>query len=274
MLGGVPRVSKALVVACLAIALVGCRSATEFFAHPRPRPVPTDPRTGWAHYELKIDSRAKRRVRVGKDGPWLEPGASIVVDRSIPPQRLGHEKPRDRFAPRNHAVRTDLIELIDGDTRTVLSVDVLVFLSGLEEEKIIPLPRIAGGAPRVTAGIHAPNHRRPGRRYAVDLVPSGATAALGARVDSPVDARVVAVRKNEADRPGGRPNEILLQCDDGMVLLLSHFEKGSIPWRPDERVRRGQLLGRIGLSGETSGAHLHVELLRAARGRPAKLRRE
>ena len=72
---------------------------------------------------------------------------------------------------------------------------------------------------------------------------------------------VVGVSSMFPDRPGGLPNEVIVRADDGRVWRFAHFARASIPVRPGERVAVGALLGRIGLSGQTTGPHLHMELV-------------
>jgi murein DD-endopeptidase MepM/ murein hydrolase activator NlpD len=44
----------------------------------------------------------------------------------------------------------------------------------------------------------------------------------------------------------------------------AHLQRGSLKVRVGERVRRGQLLGRLGQSGNSAAPHLHFHLSSAA----------
>jgi murein DD-endopeptidase MepM/ murein hydrolase activator NlpD len=60
-------------------------------------------------------------------------------------------------------------------------------------------------------------------------------------------------------------NGVRLDHGDGWISQLCHLRRGSVAVRPGDRVAAGALLGRVGLSGETSFPHLHVGFERAGR---------
>jgi murein DD-endopeptidase MepM/ murein hydrolase activator NlpD len=47
----------------------------------------------------------------------------------------------------------------------------------------------------------------------------------------------------------------------GVYLLYGHFQPGSLRVHVDERVRRGQVLGLIGTSGNSTTPHLHFQVM-------------
>jgi hypothetical protein len=51
----------------------------------------------------------------------------------------------------------------------------------------------------------------------------------------------------------------LLKGDNGYFYRLSHAQPGSVSARPGQRVEQGQYLQRVGVSGNTTGAHLDYE---------------
>jgi hypothetical protein len=56
-------------------------------------------------------------------------------------------------------------------------------------------------------------------------------------------------------------NYIALRADTGEFLLMAHLQQGSVCVKPDQRVLEGQIVGKVGNSGNTSGPHLHIETL-------------
>jgi hypothetical protein len=68
-----------------------------------------------------------------------------------------------------------------------------------------------------------------------------------------------AVIPDEAQRldPGGFGNHVTIRAADGRASWLLHLEAGSIAVRPGEAVRTGDMLGRIGFSGDALFPHLH-----------------
>jgi hypothetical protein len=55
-------------------------------------------------------------------------------------------------------------------------------------------------------------------------------------------------------------NSVTMRLADGRYASYMHLRPGSVRVRGGQRVRRGQLLGRVGNSGQSGGAHLHFEL--------------
>lgn len=166
-----------------------------------------------------------------------------------------------------------------------------------------PLPRLGpplAGGPWVA--VYEPmmdfGHRRyvyavagaariPGR-HAVDwLRPAGsAQPALGAPVLAVADAVVVAARDGvaEPDPKGPRPSPVLgdatgnyiaLDLGGGGFAFYEHLMPGLAVVTGD-RVRRGQIIARIGSTGQASEPHLHFHLASAnspldAEGMPYRL---
>ena len=60
-----------------------------------------------------------------------------------------------------------------------------------------------------------------------------------------------------ADLPG---NQVVLRVGPGVYLLYAHMKPGSVRVRVGERVRRGQLLGKLGNSGNSATPHLHLQV--------------
>jgi len=81
---------------------------------------------------------------------------------------------------------------------------------------------------------------------------------------SPCDGTVVRAVDGlpDLDPPRSDParaagNHVLLE-HDGTKILLAHLRQGSVAVADGARVRRGQPLGRVGNSGNTSEPHLHI----------------
>ena len=91
---------------------------------------------------------------------------------------------------------------------------------------------------------------------------------LGEPVFSPCDGEVVWSRDGIPDIPrlgGDTPagNAVAVSCK-GIVVGLGHFENGSVTVEVGDRVQTGTQLGRIGMSGNTAGPHLHFHAERGA----------
>ena len=107
---------------------------------------------------------------------------------------------------------------------------------------------------------------------------------FGREVVAPADGRVVAVRDGARDhrsrstwpafaymvvegfvRELGGPrfllgNVVVLDLGDGSFATLAHLQQGSAAVEPGRTVRRGELLGRCGNSGNSSEPHVHLQL--------------
>lgn len=55
-------------------------------------------------------------------------------------------------------------------------------------------------------------------------------------------------------------NQVVLKLRDGRFATYGHLQTGSVRVHRGQRVRRGQVLGLVGNSGQSGGAHLHFQL--------------
>lgn len=55
-------------------------------------------------------------------------------------------------------------------------------------------------------------------------------------------------------------NHIILQIADNRFVTYAHLQKGSIKVRAGDHVHRGDVLALLGNSGNTTGAHLHLQV--------------
>jgi Peptidase family M23 len=56
-------------------------------------------------------------------------------------------------------------------------------------------------------------------------------------------------------------NHVILKLGKGVFAAYAHLVRGSVRVHRGERVREGQVIGRLGNSGNTSGPHLHFQLM-------------
>jgi len=90
----------------------------------------------------------------------------------------------------------------------------------------------------------------------------------GLPVLAPADATVYATSDGEPDMPigvlgGGKDacgNQVILEVAPSQFLFLCHLKPGSISVKKGDRVTAGQMLGRVGNSGNSSEPHLHIHM--------------
>jgi hypothetical protein len=98
--------------------------------------------------------------------------------------------------------------------------------------------------------------------------------AYGAEVLAVADGTVVATLDTLDDQvPGALPdpstitletvdgNHVILDLGNGHFGFYAHLQKGSVTVKPGDRVRRGQVLGLLGNTGNSSAPHLHFHLM-------------
>jgi murein DD-endopeptidase MepM/ murein hydrolase activator NlpD len=79
------------------------------------------------------------------------------------------------------------------------------------------------------------------------------SAAIGTPITAPADGVVVF-----ADRETGYGKVLKISHGYGFTTLYAHLDRFSV--KPGQRLTRGQVIARVGLTGRTSGPHLHYEV--------------
>jgi murein DD-endopeptidase len=93
----------------------------------------------------------------------------------------------------------------------------------------------------------------------------------GADVLAVADARVAGVRDDMADSPSvaGNPkhaiddaagNYVALDLGDGRYAFYEHLEPGRVRVKTGDVVHRGQVIGSLGFTGDSTGPHLHFHV--------------
>ncbi|MBV9318136.1 MAG: M23 family metallopeptidase [Gammaproteobacteria bacterium] len=126
-----------------------------------------------------------------------------------------------------------------------------------------------------------------GRIYVGDPKRPASYLIYGKPVYAVADARVAAAVDNMGDSPpGGLPNlpvdkadgnHVILDLGGGRFALYAHFKPQSLRVHEGQLVQRGELLGLVGTSGNSSEPHLHFQVMDApaslqANGLPYLLR--
>lgn len=101
------------------------------------------------------------------------------------------------------------------------------------------------------------SHGDEANRYAVDLIVAEGTPVLAARPGVVMQA-ASGFTEGGTDRSlAGRANLVRILHDDGSMALYAHLQEGGVLVRAGDTVSLGQVIGRAGSTGFSSGPHLH-----------------
>lgn len=130
---------------------------------------------------------------------------------------------------------------------------------------------------------------RPPEYFAIDFVRLDAQKRLyvgdiknvknwfgyGSDIFSVAPGRVVEVLDNLNNQIPGQPisalkpdeyggNHVIVDIGNGKYALYAHMAPGSVVVREGDRMQRGQVLGKLGSSGNSDGPHLHFQIMDSA----------
>lgn len=111
----------------------------------------------------------------------------------------------------------------------------------------------APGLYTITAGY--PNYANG--RYHGGLDISGPSAG-----GKPVVAAESGVVTSAGWNSSGYGYRVVIDHGNGLQTTYNHMQKGSISVKVGQKVKRGQTIGRVGSTGNSSGNHLHFEVIR------------
>src|SRR6185436_7991117 len=94
---------------------------------------------------------------------------------------------------------------------------------------------------------------------------------FGREICAPADGVVVEAIDGVRDNTPGSMNPyclvgncVVIQHRTNEFSVLAHFQRGTVTVKAGEQVKRGQLLGKCGNSGNSSEPHLHYHLQHSA----------
>lgn len=114
-----------------------------------------------------------------------------------------------------------------------------------------------------------------GRAYVGDFANVKSWIFYGTDIYSVARGRVIEVLDNMPDQiPGANVpppsadlyvgNHVIVDLGNGLYALYAHMAPGSVRVRKGEHVRAGQVLGKLGNSGNSDGPHLHFQIMDSA----------
>ena len=96
--------------------------------------------------------------------------------------------------------------------------------------------------------------------YGADVlaVADAAVASTGGGITESATLAEHAAQKVPLEDAAG--NYVALDLGDGRYAFYEHLKPGSITVKPGQRVQRGQVIGQLGFTGESTGPHLHFHV--------------
>ncbi len=89
-------------------------------------------------------------------------------------------------------------------------------------------------------------------------------ADYGASIYSPTDGTVIATGDQDNFCPRRAFGRYVVVEDNVNHLVLMFAHLANIPVAPNETIKKGQLIGTVGVSGDETGTHLHFSIFEAA----------
>jgi len=209
----------------------------------------------------------------------------VIVPSNAPvPEKLSH-----RIAARISAAPPDRQEMREsGGEILVGKGDVVTIGPPLAGARFIAGDSCCDASRHTRAALPVNGRVVIAQRFAVDWeqlddagrIYAGAQSALTSYTiyDKDIlavsDATVVSVLDGLPDQPPGKMpegiaieeadgNSIVLDLGGGRYALYAHLRAGSIRVKPGERVKLGQVMARVGNSGNTIAPHLHFHVMDA-----------
>jgi hypothetical protein len=102
------------------------------------------------------------------------------------------------------------------------------------------------------------SHTAPQSRYAVDFSLPVGTPIRAARSGKVMDLERWFHRSgSDLQRDGPRANYVRILHDDGSMAVYAHLDYSGVDVQPGQQVAAGEVIGRSGNTGYSTGPHLH-----------------
>ena len=150
--------------------------------------------------------------------------------------------------------RCIVMELVEGET-----------LADRIARGPIPVEEALNIAHQIADGLEAAHERsiihRDLKPANVKITPDGKIKIIDFGLAKPLRARPCLLSKSATgwgETVGG--NHVIISLPNGHYAFYAHLQPGSIRVKPGEHVRRGQVLGLLGNSGNSDAPHLHFHI--------------
>lgn len=183
------------------------------------------------------------------------------------------------------------VELTLAELGKVVLAEVVLPVETYDQKTALIFP-FKGNGIVTNAGVTNGGHRNRSGQFAIDCI--GLDASYGAQIPgggrksedyagwgraliAPAAGTVVRARADRPDQPdpersdptfhapeypgGGDPgNHLVIDHGNSEFSMIAHFQAKSVLAKVGDRVHQGQVLGRLGSSGDTVTPHVHYQL--------------
>jgi murein DD-endopeptidase MepM/ murein hydrolase activator NlpD len=183
----------------------------------------------------------------------IELSATELVDMASDPPL-----PLRQILPANARVPLLRLQPLSGGARHSLRLDATPGEPNVVARDVVYSLPVEEARFEIGQGFHGGfSHRDEANRYALDLIVAEGTPVLAARSGVVTEASS-GFREGGTDPSlAGRANLIRVLHEDGSMALYAHLQEGGVFVRAGDRVNLGQVIGRAGSTGYSSGPHLH-----------------
>ena len=207
---------------------------------------------------------------------------TLDADAALP-ERLIHEVSIDSAAAPGDGLLTERIGPTPVDVRTLPTLS-----APLRGDRYIAADGCCDAARHTRAVLPVNGRTYVAQRYAIDYEQAdeqdriftgdpgdpASYVIFGREVHAVADGTVVGTRNDLPEQvpgtyPAGIPleeadgNFVVLDIGDGFFVNYAHMQPGSIPVEIGDRVQRGDVIGRVGNTGNSVAPHLHLHVMDA-----------
>lgn len=189
----------------------------------------------------------------------IKPGQMLTI---LPTSGIRYTvKKGDTLASVAKQYKGDAAEIaqFNGLTGPLAAGDVIIIPNGQEAYEPAPVKTASGGGKAIAASAGAYINPLPGGRRT-----QGIHGTNGVDLAAPVGTPIVAAASGdiiialEGGWNGGYGTYVVVRHDNGTQSLYAHMS--SVAAGKGQRVNAGQVIGYVGNTGRSTGAHLHFEI--------------
>lgn len=129
---------------------------------------------------------------------------------------------------------------------------------------------LSSGDYRITCGFQSHQKRARGKQhiYGVDVVTAKCTVCnIIAHSDGVVRKVVDYINGHEVDKQGyGYGNHVIIEHDNGVCTIYCHMHPGTVRVKVGQSVHAGDVIGMMGNTGSSQGAHLDFSVIKLKAG--------